>query len=321
MKKILTILLAGAMLAGCVLTGCSDSSSSKSDSSDGNTAKVADPIEGVKATASTDKYRNYYEIFVNSFCDSNGDETGDLQGIISQLDYLNDGDPNSGDDLGVDAIWLTPIMPSKSYHKYDVEDYYNIDPDFGTLDDFDKLIEECHKRGINVILDLVLNHASSKNPLFTKAVEEVADNKLDGNAEYFEIHKSSYFETVMPVRRTFLRRCPNGISTLKRREKNLQKLRNSGLTEELTASDLTLANTLQIRKPTEQNFSSGSTTPARALRKMSIWLARTGPMIPIFRSFTNPASTASLHLSFQPQQAQLSATSFRRAVWLLPKKL
>ena len=190
MKKILSILLAGAMLAGCVLTGCSDSSSSKSDSSDGNTAKVADPIEGVKATASTDKYRNYYEIFVNSFCDSNGDETGDLQGIISQLDYLNDGDPNSGDDLGVDAIWLTPIMPSKSYHKYDVEDYYNIDPDFGTLDDFDKLIEECHKRGINVILDLVLNHASSKNPLFTKAVEEVADNKLDGNAEYFEIHKT-----------------------------------------------------------------------------------------------------------------------------------
>ena len=86
-------------------------------------------------------------------------------------------------------------MPSKSYHKYDVEDYYNIDPDFGTLDDFDKLIEECHKRGINVILDLVLNHASSKNPLFTKAVEEVADNKLDGNAEYFEIHKASYFDS------------------------------------------------------------------------------------------------------------------------------
>ena len=254
MKKILSILLAGAMLAGCVLTGCSDSSSSKSDSSDGNTAKVADPIEGVKATASTDKYRNYYEIFVNSFCDSNGDETGDLQGIISQLDYLNDGDPNSGDDLGVDAIWLTPIMPSKSYHKYDVEDYYNIDPDFGTLDDFDKLIEECHKRGINVILDLVLNHASSMPNIlkFTRPHILTA------------IHRLSVLETVMPVRRTFLRRCPNGISILKRQEKNLQKLRNSGLTEELTVLDLTLANTLQIRKPTEQNFSSGSTTPARA---------------------------------------------------------
>ena len=109
MKKILSILLAGAMLAGCVLAGCSDSSSSKSESSDSKTAEIADPIANIKATASTDKYRNYYEIFVNSFCDSNGDETGDLQGIISQLDYLNDGDPNTGDDLGVDAIWLTPI--------------------------------------------------------------------------------------------------------------------------------------------------------------------------------------------------------------------
>ena len=135
------------------------------------------------------------------------------------------------------------------------------------------------------------------------------------------ILRLSVLETVMPVRRTFLRRCPNGISILKRREKNLQKLRNSGLTEELTVSDLTPANILQTRKLTEQNFSSGSTTPARELRKMSIWLARTGLMIQIFRSFTNPASTASLHLSFQPQQAQLSATSFRRAVWLLPKKL
>lgn len=273
MKKILTILLAGAMLAGCVLTGCSDSSSSKSDSSDGNTAKVADPIEGVKATASTDKYRNYYEIFVNSFCDSNGDETGDLQGIISQLDYLNDGDPNSGDDLGVDAIWLTPIMPSKSYHKYDVEDYYNIDPDFGTLDDFDKLIEECHKRGINVILDLVLNHASSKIRSLQRLLKRlpiISLTAMPNILKFTEPHiltailRLSVLETVMPVRRTFLRRCPNGISILKRREKNLQKLRNSGLTEELTVSDLTLANTLQTRKLTEQNFSSGSTTPARA---------------------------------------------------------
>ena len=75
-------------------------------------------------------------------------------------------------------------MPSKSYHKYDVEDYYNIDPDFGTLDDFDKLIEECHKRGINVILDLVLNHASSKNPLFTKAEFGVDGFRLDA-CKYF----------------------------------------------------------------------------------------------------------------------------------------
>lgn len=197
MKKLLSLLLCAALVGGCVLTGCNSQESSGSSQPE-NTV-VADPIENITATASDDKYRNYYEIFVNSFCDSNGDEVGDLQGIISQLDYLNDGDPNSGDDLGIDGIWLTPIMPSKSYHKYDVENYYDIDPEFGTLEDFDELIEECNKRGINVIIDLVLNHISSQNPLFTQAVEEVSEGKLDGNAEYFEIHKSSYFDSGTPT--------------------------------------------------------------------------------------------------------------------------
>lgn len=197
MKKLISLLLCAALVGGCVLTGCNSQESS--GSSKAENAAVADPIENIKATASDDKYRNYYEIFVNSFCDSNEDAVGDLQGIISQLDYLNDGDPNSGDDLGIDGIWLTPIMPSKSYHKYDVEDYYDIDPDFGTLEDFDKLIEECDKRGIKVIIDLVLNHISSNNPLYTKAVEEVSEGKLDGNAEYFEIHKSDYFDSGTPT--------------------------------------------------------------------------------------------------------------------------
>ena len=197
MKKLLSLLLCVALVGGCVLTGCN--TQENSGSSKAENAAVADPIENITATASDDKYRNYYEIFVHSFCDSNGDDVGDLQGIISQLDYLNDGDPNSGDDLGIDGIWLTPIMPSKSYHKYDVEDYYDIDPEFGTLEDFDELIEECNKRGIKVIIDLVLNHISSNNPLYTKAVEEVSEGKLDGNAEYFEIHESSYFDSGTPT--------------------------------------------------------------------------------------------------------------------------
>ncbi len=192
MKKILSLLLCVSMLGSVVLAGCSSSESSGSSKSD---EKVADPIEGIKASASTDKYRNYYEIFVNSFEDSNDDGVGDLQGIISRLDYLNDGDPNTGEDLGIDGIWLTPIMPSKSYHKYDVEDYYNIDPDFGTLEDFDKLIEECDKRGIKLIIDLVLNHISSENPLFINARKEIESGKLDGDAEYFEIHPASYFSS------------------------------------------------------------------------------------------------------------------------------
>ncbi|HCB94740.1 MAG TPA: alpha amylase, partial [Ruminococcus sp.] len=196
MKKLLSILLCALIAGSCVLTGCgADNSSSESSDSSSNSASSdsSDPISGIEATASTDKYRNFYQIFVNSFCDSNGDQIGDLQGIISQLDYLNDGDPNTGDDLGIDGIWLTPIMPSKSYHKYDVENYYDIDPDFGTLEDFEQLVSECHRRGIKLIIDLVLNHISSQNPLYKKAVEEVAENKLDGNAEYFEIHETSYF--------------------------------------------------------------------------------------------------------------------------------
>ncbi|MCH5296189.1 MAG: alpha amylase [Ruminococcus sp.] len=188
MKKTISILLSLLIASSCVLAGCGSKKSPKDD-----------PIEGIEAVQSSDKYRNYYQIFVNSFCDSDGDTIGDIPGIISKLDYLNDGDPNSGDDLGIDGIWLTPIMPSTSYHKYDVDDYYDIDEDFGTLEDFDKLLEECHKRGINVIIDLVLNHISSRNPLYLQAVEEVSEGKLDGAAEYFEIHKSDYFSSDVQV--------------------------------------------------------------------------------------------------------------------------
>ena len=184
MKKLISLLLCAVLLGSAVLTGCGGSS---------------DPMEKRTAKASDDKYRNFYEIFTQSFCDSNGDSVGDLQGIISQLDYLNDGDPDKGDDLGIDGLWLTPIMPSKSYHKYDVENYYDIDPAFGTLDDFDALVEGCHKRGIKLIIDLVLNHISSQNPLFTQAVKEVMDGNLDGNAKYFEIHPKDYFDPATQV--------------------------------------------------------------------------------------------------------------------------
>ena len=78
-----------------------------------------------------DNYRNYYEIFVGSFYDSNGDGVGDLQGVIEKLDYINDGDDETDTDLGFNGIWLMPIMPSDSYHKYDVKDYYSIDEAYG----------------------------------------------------------------------------------------------------------------------------------------------------------------------------------------------
>ena len=108
----------------------------------------------------------FYEIFVRSFKDSDGDGVGDFQGIISQLDYLNDGDPATSDDLGIGGIWLMPIMPSPSYHGYDVTNYQTVNPEYGSLSDFKQLLEECHQRGIRVVIDFVINHTSSEHPWF-----------------------------------------------------------------------------------------------------------------------------------------------------------
>ena len=117
----------------------------------------------------------FYEIFVRSFNDSDGDGIGDINGLIEKLDYLNDGDPTTSDDLGVTGIWLMPIMESPSYHGYDVVDYYQVNPDYGSNEDFQRLIEEAHKRGIRVIVDLVLNHTSRKHPWFENADTAVSD--------------------------------------------------------------------------------------------------------------------------------------------------
>ncbi len=108
-----------------------------------------------------------YEIYPRSFQDTDGDGVGDLKGIIQHLDYLNDGTPNS---LGVDAIWLTPFYPSPFYDfGYDVKDYCGIDPMFGTMEDFDTLIEKAHKRGIKIVIDLVFDHTSHRHPWFIES--------------------------------------------------------------------------------------------------------------------------------------------------------
>lgn len=118
-----------------------------------------------------DNYRTWYEVFVYSFFDSDGDGIGDLNGLTEKLDYINDGDPATDTDLGCNGIWLMPVMPSTTYHKYDVTDYCGIDTEYGTMDDFKNLIEACHERGINVIIDLVMNHTSSGHEWFKTAAD------------------------------------------------------------------------------------------------------------------------------------------------------
>jgi alpha-amylase len=105
----------------------------------------------------------YYEIFVRAFYDSNGDGIGDLNGVTVKLDYLK--------SLGVSGIWLMPINPSPSYHGYDITDYEGINPQYGTLQDFKKLVIEAHKRGIKVVIDMVINHTSDQHPWFKAALD------------------------------------------------------------------------------------------------------------------------------------------------------
>ncbi len=113
-----------------------------------------------------------YEVYLRSFADGDGDGTGDLPGLIDRLDHL--------DALGVDVVWVTPFMPSPGAdHGYDVADYRDIDPMFGTLDDFDRLLAESHARGIRVLVDIVPNHSSSQHPWFLDAVSGPDSEKRD----------------------------------------------------------------------------------------------------------------------------------------------
>lgn len=117
-----------------------------------------------------------YQIYPRSFQDSNGDGIGDLEGIIQRLDYL----AGSKDSLGIDAIWLSPVYPSPMFDfGYDISDYEEIDPVFGDIQTFKRLLKEAHKRGIRIIMDLVVNHTSHLHPWFIESRSSVNSPKRD----------------------------------------------------------------------------------------------------------------------------------------------
>ena len=167
--RIVSLLLAVLLLFGCAPQGGNTETTAPVSTGAALESEQAAKTEAALAeiaklgASPDDNYRTFYEIFVYSFCDSDGDGIGDLQGVISKLDYLQ--------ELGINGIWFMPIHPSQSYHKYDVRDYYDIDPQYGTMADFEALMAECQKRDIHVITDLVLNHTGNDHEWFVTACD------------------------------------------------------------------------------------------------------------------------------------------------------
>lgn len=164
-RSIFALLLAVAMLLS-ILGGCaSEELPEQTQPSETilESTQSTEPTraEVVKVEPIADHYRNWYEIFVYSYLDTDGDRIGDLNGVTQKLDYIY--------DMGFNGIWLMPIMSSPSYHKYDVTDYYSVDPDYGTLDDLKALLEKAHSLGMLVIIDFPVNHTSSEHPWFQSA--------------------------------------------------------------------------------------------------------------------------------------------------------
>lgn len=178
MKRAILILLVLLQLVGlcaCANDGSGEETTESTAASEAVAVEVS--WEDRPLNVVDDKYRTYYEIFVYSFYDSDGDGIGDLNGVTEKLDYIA--------DLGFNGIWLMPIMPSTTYHKYDTTDYMDIDPEYGTLEDFQNLLDQAHARGINVIIDLAMNHSSSAHPWFQAAVSYIQslEDGQEPNAE------------------------------------------------------------------------------------------------------------------------------------------
>ncbi len=209
-------LLGITALSLAALTGCKSGADTAASGKNAETTSIYDPLDDdeiylqkdpaddyVYADSSNEDGSMNYEIFVRSFYDSNGDGIGDLNGVKAKLPYIA--------DMGYKTIWLMPIFPSMSYHGYDVTDYYNVNDDYGTLEDFDSLISEAKKHNIDIMLDMVLNHCSLQNPYFADAFADYKAGKTGegskadwfnfgstGDHVYQGIRYESKFDANMP---------------------------------------------------------------------------------------------------------------------------
>ena len=180
MKKFLSILLLiSVLLSSLALSACNSDTPEDTEENTMENTEQENNEDEVELNIIDDNYRNWYEIFVYSFYDTDNDGIGDLNGVTAKLDYIQ--------EMGFNGIWLMPIHPSPTYHKYDVTDYYAIHPDYGTLEDFKNLVAEAHKRGIRVIIDLVVNHTSDSHPWFTEACSYIRKNGQPGG-EYGDFY-------------------------------------------------------------------------------------------------------------------------------------
>lgn len=202
------------LIALCILTGCGENLDPEPKPAP---VPVIDPVEYDGGSGIT------YQLLVYSFCDSDGDGIGDFNGIASKLDYLS--------EMGVQAIWLSPIHKATSYHGYDVEDYESVNPEYGTEADFKNLLANAHKKGIRVYLDYVLNHTSREHPWFI-------EGKSDPESEYRNYYhfsttqKSGYSSTVSGsdpgrINVRFTLKCNNGTPQSLKAEK-VENVENEG---------------------------------------------------------------------------------------------
>ncbi len=204
---LLALLLTAGLFAGCntpaapAETGAAAGTEAPpAPTGEAGEAALEDPFFA-QATPTQDNARVFYEIFVGSFSDSDGDGIGDLRGIINRMDYLNDGKDQDGMSLGIEGIWLTPIFQSTTYHKYNVDDYYAIDKDFGTMEDLQELARLCHERNVKLILDLPINHTGKLNPWFSSFVQ--AHRNGDTQDPYYNFYSFYTAGEQAPAGRTF----------------------------------------------------------------------------------------------------------------------